>query len=80
MEIAEASKVIENVQRDMNIALVNELARILLAIGIDVEDVLSAAETKWNFHRYTQESEWGSLHSSRPLLFDSKSIRCWDSC
>ena len=53
MEVAEAAKVIENVQRDINIALVNELARILPALGVDVEDVLSAAATKWNFHRYT---------------------------
>jgi nucleotide sugar dehydrogenase len=53
MEVAEAAKVIENVQRDINIALVNELARILPALDVDVEDVLSAAATKWNFHRYT---------------------------
>ena len=44
---------IENVQRDINIALVNELARIFPALDVDVEDVLSAAATKWNFHRYT---------------------------
>ena len=53
LEVAEAAKVIENVQRDINIALVNELARILPALDVDVEDVLSAAATKWNFHRYT---------------------------
>jgi nucleotide sugar dehydrogenase len=53
LEIAEAAKVIENVQRDINIALVNELARIFPAMDVDVEDVLSAAATKWNFHRYT---------------------------
>jgi nucleotide sugar dehydrogenase len=53
LEIAEAAKVIENVQRDINIALVNELARIFPALDVDVEDVLSAAATKWNFHRYT---------------------------
>jgi nucleotide sugar dehydrogenase len=53
MEVAEAAKVIENVQRDINIALVNELATILPALDVDVEDVLSAAATKWNFHRYT---------------------------
>ena len=51
--MAEAAKVIENVQRDINIALVNELARIFPALDVDVEDVLSAAATKWNFHRYT---------------------------
>ncbi len=53
LEVAEAAKVIENVQRDINIALVNELARIFPELDVDVEDVLSAAETKWNFHRYT---------------------------
>ncbi|MEC7601544.1 MAG: nucleotide sugar dehydrogenase, partial [Candidatus Thermoplasmatota archaeon] len=53
IEVAEASKVIENVQRDLNIALVNELALIFPEIGLDVEEVLSAAATKWNFHRYT---------------------------
>jgi len=53
MEVAEAAKVIENVQRDINIALVNELARIFPALDLDIEDVLNAAATKWNFHRYT---------------------------
>jgi len=53
LEVAEAAKVIENVQRDINIALVNELARIFPALEIDIEDVLNAAATKWNFHRYT---------------------------
>jgi len=53
IEVAEASKVIENVQRDINIALVNELARIFPELDVDVEDVLNAAATKWNFHRYT---------------------------
>jgi len=53
LEVAEAAKVIENVQRDLNIALVNELARIFPELNVDVEDVLNAAATKWNFHRYT---------------------------
>ena len=53
IEVAEAAKVVENVQRDLNIALVNELALIFPEIGLDVEEVLSAAATKWNFHRYT---------------------------
>ena len=52
IEVAEAAKVIENVQRDINIALVNELARIFPQLDVDVEDVLTAASTKWNFHRY----------------------------
>ena len=53
IEIAESAKLIENVQRDINIALVNELAIILPKLGVDIEDVLDAASSKWNFHRYT---------------------------
>ncbi len=49
IKIAEAAKVIENTQRDLNIALVNELAIIFKHIGIDTQEVLSAAGTKWNF-------------------------------
>ncbi len=49
IKVAEASKVIENTQRDVNIALVNELAMIFERVGIDTEDVLKAAGTKWNF-------------------------------
>jgi len=53
MEVAEASKLIENVQRDIDIAFVNELSVTLPRMGIDVEEVLAAAATKWNFHRHT---------------------------
>tara|TARA_A200000113_G_scaffold159546_1_gene144283 strand:- start:7976 stop:9253 length:1278 start_codon:yes stop_codon:yes gene_type:complete len=49
IKVAEAAKVIENVQRDLNIALVNELSIIFQKLGIDTEEVLKAAETKWNF-------------------------------
>lgn len=49
IKVAEASKVIENAQRDINIAFVNELSKIFNKIGIDTSDVLAAAETKWNF-------------------------------
>ncbi len=49
IKVAEAAKVIENTQRDLNIALVNELAIIFNCLGIDTEAVLKAAETKWNF-------------------------------
>jgi UDP-N-acetyl-D-glucosamine/UDP-N-acetyl-D-galactosamine dehydrogenase len=47
--VAEAAKVIENVQRDVNIALINEFALIFNRLGIDTEDVLAAAGSKWNF-------------------------------
>ena len=53
IKTAEAAKVIENIQRDLNIALVNELAIIFSKIGLSTKDVLDAAETKWNFHRYS---------------------------
>jgi len=49
IRVAEAAKVIENVQRDVNIALINELALIFKRLGIDTEEVLRAAGTKWNF-------------------------------
>ena len=49
IKVAEAAKVIENSQRDINIAFVNELARICAHMGIDTQDVLEAASTKWNF-------------------------------
>jgi len=49
IRVAEAAKVIENTQRDVNIALVNELAMIFERVGIDTEEVLEAAGTKWNF-------------------------------
>src|SRR5262249_35221319 len=50
--VAEAAKVIENVQRDLNIALMNELALIFDRMGIRTRDVLDAASTKWNFIRF----------------------------
>src|SRR4029078_330806 len=49
LKVAEAAKVIENTQRDINIALMNELSLIFLRLGIDTEEVLKAAGTKWNF-------------------------------
>ncbi|GGA66783.1 nucleotide sugar dehydrogenase [Arenimonas soli] len=52
IRVAEAAKVIENTQRDVNIALMNELARIFHRIGIDTHEVLAAAGTKWNFMKF----------------------------
>jgi UDP-N-acetyl-D-glucosamine/UDP-N-acetyl-D-galactosamine dehydrogenase len=52
IRVAEAAKVIENVQRDLNIALVNELAQLFKRMGIETREVLEAAATKWNFHSY----------------------------
>jgi len=53
IRVAEAAKVIENTQRDLNIALMNELALIFARLGIDTRDVLDAARTKWNFLPFT---------------------------
>jgi len=53
IKVAEAAKVIENTQRDLNIALINELALIFNLLGIDTSDVLAAAGTKWNFLKFT---------------------------
>ncbi|MCG9881033.1 MAG: nucleotide sugar dehydrogenase [Bacteroidia bacterium] len=52
MKVAEAAKVIENSQRDINIAFVNELSKIFNKLGIDTNDVLEAAGTKWNFLKF----------------------------
>lgn len=52
IRVAEAAKVIENTQRDLNIALMNELAIVFNKMGISVYDVLAAAETKWNFLKF----------------------------
>jgi UDP-N-acetyl-D-galactosamine dehydrogenase len=53
IKVAEAGKIIENVQRDLNISLMNELSIIFDRIGINTFDVVEAAGTKWNFHKYT---------------------------
>ncbi|MEO5582859.1 MAG: nucleotide sugar dehydrogenase [Saprospiraceae bacterium] len=52
IKVAEAAKVIENTQRDINISLMNELAIIFDKMGIDTREVIEAAGTKWNFHKY----------------------------
>lgn len=53
IRVAEAAKVIENIQRDVNIALINELAQLFKRMGLETREVLAAAGTKWNFHQYT---------------------------
>jgi UDP-N-acetyl-D-galactosamine dehydrogenase len=52
IKVAEAAKVIENIQRDVNIALINELAMLFKDLGLDTREVLRASATKWNFHAY----------------------------
>ena len=53
IKVAEAAKIIENAQRDLNISLMNELSIIFDRVGINTFDVVEAAGTKWNFHKYT---------------------------
>ncbi|CAH1386012.1 hypothetical protein NTGM5_180071 [Candidatus Nitrotoga sp. M5] len=67
IKVAEAAKVIENTQRDLNIALINELAIIFDKLEIDTLQVLQAAGTKWNFLPF-RPGLVGTLHWRRPLL------------
>ncbi|MDX1478464.1 MAG: nucleotide sugar dehydrogenase [Saprospiraceae bacterium] len=83
IKVAEAAKVIENTQRDINISLVNELSIIFNDIGIDTREVLEAAGTKWNFHKYYPGLVGGHcisvdpfylLHKARELGHDPQVI------
>ena len=72
IKVAEAAKVIENTQRDINIALINELSMIFHRLGIDTEEVLKAAGTKWNFLNFKPGSRRRPLHRRRPVLPDAQ--------
>ena len=76
IKVAEAAKVIENTQRDLNISLMNELAIIFDKIGIDTKEVLEAAGTKWNFLKFHPGLVGGHCISVDPyyLLHKSKEI------
>ena len=76
IKVAEAAKVIENTQRDINISLMNELAIIFDKMGIDTQAVLDAAGTKWNFHRYFPGLVGGHCISVDPfyLLHKAKQL------
>ena len=73
IKVAEASKAIENAQRDVNISFVNELALIFDRIGIDTQDVLDAAGTKWNFLKYSPGLVGGHCISVDPYYLTYKS-------
>jgi UDP-N-acetyl-D-galactosamine dehydrogenase len=73
IKVAEASKAIENAQRDVNISFVNELALIFDRIGIDTQDVLDAAATKWNFLKYSPGLVGGHCISVDPYYLTYKS-------
>ncbi len=70
IKVAEAAKVIENTQRDLNIALMNELSVIFHRIGIDTLEVLKAAGTKWNFLPFRPGLGGRALHRRGPVLPD----------
>jgi len=72
IKVAEASKIIENAQRDVNISFVNELALIFERIGIDTNDVLDAAGTKWNFLKYRPGLVGGHCISVDPYYLAAK--------
>ena len=72
MKVAEAGKAIENAQRDMNISFMNELALIFDRIGIDTNDVIDAAGTKWNFLKYRPGLVGGHCISVDPYYLAHK--------
>ncbi|MEQ3695712.1 MAG: nucleotide sugar dehydrogenase [Pseudomonadales bacterium] len=72
IKVAEAAKVIENTQRDLNIAIVNEFAKIFNRIGIDTEEVLDAAGTKWNFLKFKPGLVGGHCISVDPYYLTHK--------
>lgn len=76
IKVAEAAKVIENTQRDLNISLMNELAILLSKLDINTKEVLDAASTKWNFHRYTPGLVGGHCINVDPfyLLYKSRQV------
>jgi UDP-N-acetyl-D-galactosamine dehydrogenase len=72
IKVAEAAKVIENTQRDVNIALMNELSQIFCKLGIDTNDVLEAAGSKWNFQRFKPGLVGGHCISVDPYYLSHK--------
>lgn len=72
IKVAEAAKVIENTQRDINISLMNELAIIFDRMGIDTKSVIEAAGTKWNFHKYQPGLVGGHCISVDPFYLMHK--------
>jgi len=76
IKVAEAAKVIENTQRDLNIALVNELSIIFSHLDIDTHEVLDAAATKWNFHHFVPGMVGGHCIGVDPyyLTYKSKQV------
>jgi len=76
IKVAEAAKVLENTQRDLNIALMNEFALICRRIGIDTGDVIDAARTKWNFMPFTPGLVGGHCIGVDPYYLAHKATMC----
>ena len=75
IKVAEAAKVIENTQRDLNIGFVNELSKIFTAMDIDTFDVLKAANTKWNFNSYDPGLVGGHCIGVDPYYLTTKASK-----
>ncbi len=75
LKTAEAAKVIENIQRDLNIALMNELSLIFAKMGIDTKEVIEAAASKWNFVKYYPGLVGGHCISVDPYYLTYKSLQ-----
>jgi len=73
IKVAEAAKVTENIQRDVNIALINEMHQLYTSIGINTNDVIAAAATKWNFMKLTPGMVGGHCISIDPYYLMHKS-------
>ena len=76
IKVAEASKIIENTQRDCNIAFFNELSKIFDAIGVPTNDVIEAASTKWNFNKLHPGLVGGHCIGVDPYYLIEKSKKC----
>lgn len=74
IKVAEASKIIENTQRDLNIAFMNELSKIFNLLNIDTQEVLEASSTKWNFLKFTPGLVGGHCIGVDPYYLIDKSI------
>lgn len=84
IKVAEAAKITENIQRDVNIALINELSIVFSNLGINTQDVINAAATKWNFVKYTPGLVGGHcigidpyylIHKSQSMGYTPRLIR-----
>ena len=77
IKVAEAAKVIENAQRDINIAFVNELSKLFDLMDIDTLDVLEAAGTKWNFLPFRPGLVGGHCIGVDPYYLTHKAVKAW---